>query len=303
MGYRVDLAKDHDRDLPQAAALQHKLVELVRRQAAPALALPPDAALDPAQRNRIRTLGVSVFALGQILMEQGNPDCVAAYEETIRYTQRIKDTAAEAIAHYNLGHAFKNIPAIRNLDAAEAAYQRSLDLRAPNDLLKRAASIGQIGMVHHERFNESRQRGEPAETVRKHAQAAEEHYHQALALCPSTALTDLGPIHNQLGSLYHEVGQTERAREYYEKDVQICEQTGNRYHAGTTRFNMALMYEEAAGRESTPTRQRDLLHRAEAYAQAALRDFQHYQGRAAKDEADAQQLLAAIAQALTKLPP
>jgi hypothetical protein len=48
-------------------------------------------------------------------------------------------------------------------------------------------------------------------------------------------------------------------------------------------------------------RQRDLLHRAQAYAQAALRDFQHYQGRAAKEEADAQELLARIAQALEAL--
>jgi hypothetical protein len=37
------------------------------------------------------------------------------------------------------------------------------------------------------------------------------------------------------------------------------------------------------------------------YAQAALCDFQHYEGRAADLEAKAQQLLARIAQALTKL--
>ncbi len=43
------------------------------------LALPAAAPLDAEQRNRIRTLGISVFALGQILREQGSPDCVAAY--------------------------------------------------------------------------------------------------------------------------------------------------------------------------------------------------------------------------------
>lgn len=157
-------------------------------------------------------------------------------------------------------------------------------------------------MIHHNRYRESRMRGELAETALSHVQAAEQHYHQALALCPPHARTDLSPIHNQLGQLYREVGLTEPAREHYEKDVQICEQTGDRYGAGQTRFNMALMYLQAAEQESTPTRQRDLLHRAQAYTQAALRDFQHYQGRAAKDEANAQQLLSAIAQALTKLP-
>lgn len=109
-------------------------------------------------------------------------------------------------------------------------------------------------------------------------------------------------FHNQLGILYKNVGQTEQARKHYEKDVQICEQTGDRYGAGQTRFNMANMYLRAAGLEATVARQRDLLHRPQAYAQAALRDFQHYEGRAADLEAKARQLLARIAQALRKLP-
>ncbi len=72
-------------------------------------------------------------------------------------------------------------------------------------------------MVHHERFNESRRRGEPAEVVLQHAQAAEQHYRQALALCPPDAVADLGPMYYKLGKLYAEVGQTESAREHYEK--------------------------------------------------------------------------------------
>ncbi|MFL6213823.1 MAG: hypothetical protein ACJ74J_07985 [Blastocatellia bacterium] len=48
--------------------------------------------------------------------------------------------------------------------------------------------------------------------------------------------------------------------------------------------------------------QRAFLLRARAYAEAALRDFKHYQGRAAKDEADAQSLLDSINQDLAELP-
>lgn len=158
-------------------------------------------------------------------------------------------------------------------------------------------------MVHHERFIESRESGKPEETVLKHAQAAEEHYLQALTLCPPNALTDLGPIHNQLGALYAEVGQTELARKHFEKRAQLAEQTGNHHSAGLTRFNMGLMYLQAAQRESASLRQCDLLHRAQAYAHAAVRDFQHYQGRAAANEAKAQALLTDIAQALAKPPP
>ena len=298
MEYRVRLARNQDRDLDRAAALQDKLVILHREQAAAALALPEDAPLDAIQRNRIRTLGVSVFALGQILSEQNSGDCVKAYQESLLIDQRLCDTAGEAITHYNLGHAYMQIPAIRNLDAAEAAYQNALKLYALTDNLNQSGAIKQIGMVQHERFNEARRRNEPEEILLKHVQAAETHYLQALALCPANAITDLGPLHNQLGSLYAEVGQTERAREHFEQDVQICEQTGDRYGAGQTRYNIALMYLQSANAEDNPTQRQNLLLRAKAYAEAALRDYQSYQGRAATDEADAQQLIAAIEQAL-----
>ena len=105
-------------------------------------------------------------------------------------------------------------------------------------------------------------------------------------------------MHNNLGELYREVGQTEPAREHYEKAAQYFEQTDDRYRAGQTRYNLALRYRDAARREPAAARRRDLLRRAAAYAQASLRDFQHYQGRAAADEADAQRLIARIAQAL-----
>lgn len=296
MEYRVSQASQYDRDLPAAAALQEKLVAWNRRQATASLALPAAAALNGEQRHRIRTLGVSLEALGHILREQGSPDCVQQYEEAIGPYQRIGDTTAEAVAHFNLGHAYLTLPAIRDLDAAEAVYRLSLDGWAKDDRLNRSNTIKQIGMVHHKRFNEARQRGEPAEVVLKHAQAAEGCYHQALALCPPDAITDLGPMHGQLGNLHREVGQTEPAREHYERAAQYFEQTGDRYLAGFTRYNLALMYLDAAGRE--PARRRDLLRRAAAYAQASLADYQHYQGRAADQEAKAQRLIDHIAQAL-----
>jgi tetratricopeptide (TPR) repeat protein len=171
-------------------------------------------------------------------------------------------------------------------------------LRDPKDALGRSRCIKQIGMVYHERFRESLLRGEPAETMLKHAQAAGRQYLRALALCPPTALTDLGPFHLVLGNLYRDLGQTERAREHYEEAVQIFDLTGNRHTAGVTRFNMSGMHLLASKREATPPRRRDLLLRAQAYAEAALRDYQHYQGRAAAEEAEARRLLAAITQAL-----
>ncbi len=289
MGYRVDLAKNVERDLAKATALQSKVVVWDRQQATEALTLASAALLDSVQHHRIHTLAMSTGTLGQILMGENSHDCVAVYEETIRYCQRIGDRTAEAITHFNLGHAYKDLPAIRNLDTAEAAYQRSLELHDPNDALERAKCIQQIGIVLHERFNEARQRGDATDHSFQHAQAAEQHYQQALTLCPPTAIADLAPMYRQVGNFYSDVGMFDDAQSYYEKDVQIREQTGDRYGAGQTRYNLALMYLNAAERE--PARRHDLLRRALAYARASLVDFQHYQGRAAADEAKAQQLI------------
>ncbi|AUB83639.1 CHAT domain-containing protein [Candidatus Thiodictyon syntrophicum] len=303
MGYRVDLARQLDHDLARAADLQAKLVDWDRQAAAEALGLPGDAPLDADRRHRVRTLGASLAALGTILREQGSGDCIARYLEAIGHAQRIGDTAGEAITHFNLGHAYKDIPAIRDLDSAESAYRRSLDLFDPNDALNRSKCLQAIGMVHHQRFDAARARGEPESALLDQAQSAETHLQQALALCPAGAIADLGPMHNQLGALYDAVGQTERAREHYEQAVQLAERVGDRYSAGTRRFNLAVLYLGSAEREAALPRRRDLLHRAQAYAHSALRDFGHYQGRAADPEARAQQLIDSIAQSLAEPPP
>lgn len=105
-------------------------------------------------------------------------------------------------------------------------------------------------------------------------------------------------MHQTLGVLYAAVGQTEPARGHCEQAAHLFEQTGNRYNAGKTRGNLSLLYLNASEHEQSQPRRRDLLRRAQAYAQAALRDYRHYQGRAAADEARTQQLIDTIAQAL-----
>jgi len=115
-------------------------------------------------------------------------------------------------------------------------------------------------------------------------------------------LTALAPLHNQLGNLYSDVGQLDDAREHLEKSAHYVGIIGNLLHAGQTRFNMALMYAREAGRVSLPSLRRANFLRARAYAEAAMRDYQHYEGRAAAKEADTQGLLDKISQDLTKLP-
>ncbi len=53
----------------------------------------------------------------------------------------MRDTDVEAITEYNVGHAHTQVFVVRYRDAAKAAYQRSRDLRAPNDDLGRACRM------------------------------------------------------------------------------------------------------------------------------------------------------------------
>ena len=147
MDHRVCLAQLHERDLAKAAALQEKVVGFERRRAGSILALPADASLSHEQQYRLQILAVSVDRLANIQRDSGDPNCVQGFQEAISIHRRFKERATEAITEWNLGLAYKNLPAIRNLDTAEAAFQRSLDLHHQNDDLGRAKCVRQLGMV------------------------------------------------------------------------------------------------------------------------------------------------------------
>ena len=153
-----------------------------------------------------------------------------------------------------------------------------------------------MGAVNVERLREALGREASEEILQCHAQAAHEYYLKALEMCPPDAAINLGPLHSQLGILFDLIDQTEKARIHNEQAVQIFVQAGDYFSSGKTRYNMAIMYQTAANRN--PTHRRDLLHRARAYAQAALYDFKFFKSLATDWEAQAQQLIATIDQAL-----
>ncbi len=301
MDYRVRLAQRHEHDMVKAAELQEKVIAQDRLHASGALAVPAGALLDDEQRHRLRSLAVGVFILGQIRMEAGNSCCLSEYHLCLDLFRRIGDRQREAITEFNCGHAYLQLSDIRDLDAAEDAYRRSLSLRESGDRLGISACVRQIGSVHHERFREAWARGDLVATLLRHAQAAQGHYICGLGLCPAGAIPDLVPLHTGLGSLYAEVNKLEEAREQYEFCIHYAEMAEDRFSAGHVRRNIALMYGAASRREEMHSRRKGLLVRAQAYARAALRDFQYFQGRAAGEEAEVQDVLERISRDLAAL--
>ncbi len=281
--YRVRLAEEA-RQWAEAERLQLAQVEWTRQRAAPALAAPPES-LDASQRNAIRTLAVSLEQLGNIQREQSKPECAKSYEEAIPLCQRIGDRPAEAVAAFNLGHAYKDIPALRDLAQAERWYRRSLELRDERDHLGRSKCLIVLGNVAWERFREARVADKPEEELLRHLNAALQFYYQALELTPPNAVNDLAVAHNQLGNIYLGAGDVDRALPHYREAIRYHETAGNLYAAAQTRFNVALALAGA-----------NRLADARAYADAALRNYETYGDRAAEMIQRTQGLIAAIEQ-------
>jgi tetratricopeptide (TPR) repeat protein len=208
---------------------------------------------------------------------------VATYKEALELLERIGDQAAAAICAFNLGHAYKDLPAHRDLSEAERWYRRSLELFDPGDRLGRGKCTGQLGYVALERFKDARTAGRSEEELLVVLNDAARWYHQALELLPEDAVDDLAVTHNQLGQVYRSAGDLDRALPNYQKSIRYMEVQGNVFGAAQVRFNVALAL-ASVGRFAD----------ALAYAEEALRGFVSYGERAGAEVAETQRLIAWI---------
>ena len=285
--YRVRLARE-ERNWVEAERLQQVHVDWDRQRAQPAQAAAPDRR-DTTQRHAIRSLGTSLQLLAHIQREQGSPTCAATYREALDLANASGDTVGQAIYAFNLGHVYREIADLHNLDEAERWYRKSLDLQAPDDRLGRGQCVGQLGMVARERFKGARTAKRPVEEIARHLAEAARLYEQALEMMPATAVTERGTFHNQLGNTYQDAGDIDRALHHYQQDIRCCEQTGDIFGAGQTRENVGIALLNA-GRLSD----------ARAYADAALANYRTFGDRAANDIQSTERLIARIDQAVAK---
>jgi tetratricopeptide (TPR) repeat protein len=279
--YRVYLALQAQ-DSSSALHLQRARVGFAREQAAPALTLPSQT-LDDDDRSRIRSLAAALQTLGGLLLQQADPACVAPLEEAGELCQHIGARQEKAVVAYNLGNAYLTIPALQDLDQAETWYRRSLDLRDAHDFFGLAKCNQQLGNVALARLRDGRAVAAPDFTLLEHLRAAQAAYQRALDLTPSEMTADLAILHHQLGLALAEGGMFEEALGHYQASIRYEETTGNRYGAGQTRDNVALLLYRA-GR----------FDQALIWAQAALRDFESSGERASTNIERTQRLIVDI---------
>ena len=284
-GYRVRLAQDA-RQWVEAERMQTHRVEWNSQRAAEALAHTPEE-LDREQRHRIRNLSVSIGELGHIQQERGLPECAQSYSQSYDLALRIQDKPLAAVAAFNLGHAYKVLPALRDLDQAERWYRRDLELEAEGDEIGRAKCLMQLGSVDLQRFLDAREASIPTAELTAYLSKALQFYQQALGLLPSTAINDLATAHNQVGVIYKNAGDLERALDHYRKSISYKESARDLYGAAQFRYNLALAL-VAGGRLSD----------AKEYALAALRNYQTYGAGAAREVQQTLKLIALIEEAI-----
>jgi tetratricopeptide (TPR) repeat protein len=261
--YRVQLLIEA-RQWTEAERLLRIQVEQVRQLAVTTPAQQSEE-LDSTQRNMIRSLATSLHALGRIQLELGQEECVESYKESLILSEKIDERTGVAACALNLGNAYKNISAIRDLDQAERWYRRSLDLLDERDRLGRGKGLITLGIVAYERFQEARTANESEEDLLRHFNAAAQFYHQALTLLPSDAADDRALVHNALGTIYDAAGHLDDALPHYRESIRYLEAAGDLYHAAGVRFNVAVTLVRA-----------DRLEEAQAYAHAALGNFSTY---------------------------
>ncbi|MDJ0835941.1 MAG: tetratricopeptide repeat protein [Acidobacteriota bacterium] len=281
--YRVHLAKE-TRQWKKAEELQKARVEWNRKAAAPFLEADPKTLTD-AHRNTVRTLMASLHDLGEIQRKGGDTQCVQAYEASLAIAEQIEDRPGAATCAYNLGSAYEEIDTIRDLKEAESWYCRSYDLRDDNQGHGRC--LTQLGYIALERFKEAKATEEPGEVLLKHLQDAERYYLQALELIPANAVNDRAVAHTVLGNIYGHAGQIDQSLQHNRDAIRLHEAGGNIYVAGQTRSNAAVFLLNAGRLED-----------AQAYALAALRNFQTFGDRAAGEIQNTQNLIQTIETAI-----
>ena len=191
----------------------------------------------------------------------------------------------ESMLATSLGNAYLSVPDLRDLDQAQHWHQHSLDLEPEHDRVGRARSLGQLARVAYERFEEARAAGQPEPVLLGHLNEALDGYQQALDLFPADDAENLATVHNQLGNIYSEAGDTRRALHHYQQSIRFDEARGDTYGAGQTRYNIALLL-RGDGRPGD----------ALLYARAALHDFERTGPGAAQDAADARDLITELEQ-------
>ena len=268
-GLRVE-ALHTSNDYDEAITLQEELVQSKRRAASKALGAlskRPDR-LKRGEREALAPLGVALERLGGLLRDKGDAVCGKPLEEALRIALCV-DAKAVATCAMNLGHAYKDIEELRDLDRSEEMYE--LCLREAGAISLQAMAVGQLGRVSRVRLEQALQLGRPASEIERLAREALQRNTEAMRYLTST--NDLARARElrQRGRIFGLLHQIEEARVPYAEAIAIAEYAGDVRLAGLIKSDFAVDLFDAG-----------LRGEAGQYLAAAMADFERVPGAEGK---------------------
>ncbi len=198
MDHRLRIALD-DQDVETGEPIALMVRAHDEKQAAK-IPRKPGYPYSEAQRRLLNDLAIATGRLADVLRQKEDAQCVPLNEEAIAIYMLVEQKSSVAIRELNLGHCYKNVPSIRDLEAAEKHYRSAIDSYPENDTLARSQALAQISMTWLDAIGEH---GEGKPLPPKLQQKLDEtiwQYENALEGLPVDARGDLANMHNNLAN-------------------------------------------------------------------------------------------------------
>jgi tetratricopeptide (TPR) repeat protein len=266
---RAEEARHRKDSREKADRLYARLLAYSQAQAGDA-AGKPAAELDSKRRTALSELAAVLHRLGMSQWMDGDPACVDSLKKSLDLSEMLGDLDGAVSSAWHLGHAYTDLPAIRDYAKAETFYRRKLDLaKKRGDPLSWGDALHELGQLLYRRVLRAvEERNIPEAEINSLFNQALQYAREALDLLGPNSSHSIW-THHLLGNIYDDAGRLEAALPHYKKAIQIAEFSGETSSAAKMRREVARAYLK-----------RDRLDDALAYALAALRGLQAATGTA-----------------------
>jgi tetratricopeptide (TPR) repeat protein len=241
MDHRLRIAlEDHDVELGELIA---RLIKAYEEKQTFGISRKAGFQYSRAQRKTLHDLAIATGRLADVLRQKEDGKCVAMNEEAIAIYKLIGDKTGIAIRNLNLGHCYKNVPSIRDLDEAEAHYLIAFDNYPKNDSLARAQCLAQISMTWLDAIREHGEERPLTPRLREKLAETIEQYESAFEGLPDDAWGDLANLHNNLANAMRlDPDRRSEAVDHIRTAHKYAVAAGRYDEAATMRANLAQLF-------------------------------------------------------------
>jgi tetratricopeptide (TPR) repeat protein len=251
------------RDWQKAEQLARIVLAEEEKLAEPLAWIPPEA-LSLPQNKQLQSFAISLARLADILRERDDPECLGLDERALDVYTHIDDRLGMSIRLFNLGHVYKNVPALRDLDKSEESYRRALDLYPEYDRVSRRQCVAQLGSVRLQRVKDEIETLKRPDVITNYLNTAIEYYEWVLGDTPPDDILGLADVHNQLGIAYqYDADEQNTAFDHFRQATEYSDLAGESYQAASSRNNAVLSLERL-----------DRIDEAIVFAREALATFE-----------------------------